>query len=90
VIPSWFALLAHFVVNGCMCEHAFVNELLRSSSGLALQAVTGVQAILIELVPDFGVGLAYFRNLVKQANRIYIPIHTSSTGSTSMVLRVTT
>jgi hypothetical protein len=26
--------------------------------------VTAVQAILIELVPDFGIGLAYFRNLL--------------------------
>ena len=41
---------------------------------------TWVQAILIELLPDSIKSFTYFRNLAKQSNHIYIPVHVSRTA----------
>jgi hypothetical protein len=41
---------------------------------------TWVQAILIELLPESIKSFTYFRNLAKQSNHIYIPVHVSRTA----------
>jgi hypothetical protein len=40
---------------------------------------TWIQAILIELLPESIKSFTYFRNLAKQSNHIYIPVHVSRT-----------